>query len=121
MSAAHDAVVLAQAEERLRQEREVFDQQKAQDKKTFVLRLTMGWTAVVLLVAICAFAGYVIVNHRAYGTTTVTAATSALLVEALGIAGAIWRGTLGKGPAELRPATAATSRLKGPRSRAGAS
>ena len=34
-----DAVALAQAEERLRQERELFDQKKAQDQKSFQLRL----------------------------------------------------------------------------------
>lgn len=100
-----DAIELAQAEESLRQQRAVFEQQKAQDKKTFVLRLTMGWTAVLLLVAICAFAGYIIVNHHNYAAATVTAATSALLVEALGVAAAIWRGTLGKGPKELKPTT----------------
>jgi hypothetical protein len=63
MTGAQDAAILAQAEERLRQERELFDQRKAQDTKTFVLRLAMGWTAVALLVAICAFCGYVIVNN----------------------------------------------------------
>lgn len=100
-----DAVVLAQAEERLRQERELFDQKKAQDRKVFVLRLAMGWTAVFLLVAICAFAGFVILNHSSFGTATVTAATSALLVEALALVLAIWRGTLGRGPTELEPTT----------------
>lgn len=106
MADSHDAVVLARAEERLRQEREVFDQMKAQDKKMFALKLTMGWAAVALLVAICAFAGYIIVNNDDFGSGTVTVATSALLVEALGLAAAVWRGTLGKGPRELEPTTA---------------
>jgi uncharacterized membrane protein YqjE len=114
MTEAHDAVVFAQAAERLRQERELFDQRKAQDRKTFVLRLTMGWTAVGLLVAICAFAGYIIINHDEYGAATVTAATTALLLEALGLVGAIWRGTLGKGPTELEPTTAAPLGLRAP-------
>jgi hypothetical protein len=99
------AVVLARAEERLRQERELFDQKKAQDRRVFTLKLTMGWTAVALLVAICAFAGYVILNHQHFDGATVATATSALLVEALGLAGAVWRGTLGKGPQELGPTT----------------
>lgn len=107
MTNAHDAVILAQAEERLRQERELFDQRKAQDRKTFALRLAMGWTAVALLVAICAFAGYIILNRTSFDGTTVTVATSALLVEALGLVIAIWRGTMGRGPSELEPTTAA--------------
>lgn len=105
MTNAYDPVALAQAEERLRQERELFDQKKAQDRKVFVLRLVMGWTAVALLVAICVFAGYVIVNHESFAVSTVTTATSALLVEALGLVVAIWRLTLGKGPKELTPTT----------------
>ena len=105
MSEAHDAAVLAQLNERLRQERELFDQKKKQDGRVFVLWMTMGWTAVGLLIAICAFAGYVIVNHDAFSNGTVTAATSALLVEALGLVVAVWRVTLGKGPKELVPIT----------------
>jgi len=100
-----DAVVLAQAEERLRQERELFDLKKAQDQRNFVLKLTMGWVIVVLLVAICGFAGYVIIEHEAYSASTVTVATSALLVEALGTVTAVFRGTLGKSPKDLEPTT----------------
>ncbi len=98
MTEANIAVVLARAEERLRQERELFDQKKAQDRKMFVLKLTMGWTAVALLVAICAFAGYIILNNHDFNGATVATASSALLVEALGLAGAIWRGTFGRTP-----------------------
>jgi len=114
MSSAHDAVVLAQAEERLRQERELFDQRKSQDRKTFVLRLAMGWTAVVLLLAICALCGYVVLHNEDFASGTVTAATSALLVEALGLVVAVWRGTLGKGPAELGPTTSTTLPVAAP-------
>jgi hypothetical protein len=105
MSEAHDAAQLAQLNERLRQERELFDQQKSQDRRIFVLRMTMGWVAVVLLVAICALAAYVILNHADFSTATVTAATSALLIEALGLVIAVWRVTVGTGPKELQPTT----------------
>ena len=60
-------------EERLRQERELFDQRKSQDRKTFVLRLAMGWTAVVLLLAICALCGYVVLHNEDFASGTVTA------------------------------------------------
>lgn len=109
MSDPHDIAVLAQAEERLRQERELFDQKKAQDKKVFVLRLAMAWTAVALLIAICVFAGYIVANHSYFAPATVTVATSALLVETLALVAASWRQTLGKGPGELEPTTRAPS------------
>jgi hypothetical protein len=105
MTEALDAIELAHAAERLRQEREVFDQKKAQDRKMFILRLTMGWTAVALLVAICAFSGFIICDNNEFSSETVTAATSALLVEALGLVGAIWRGTAGRPSPELEPTT----------------
>jgi hypothetical protein len=105
MTEARDAAVLAQLSERLRQERELFDQKKSQDRKVFRLWMAMGWTAVVLLIAICAFAGYIILNHTEFSTGTVAGATSALLVEALGLVVAVWRVTLGKGPKELTPIT----------------
>jgi hypothetical protein len=105
MSDARDAALLAQLSERLRQERELFDQQKAQDRRIFVLRMAMGWVAVALLVAICALAAYIILNHADFSAATVTAATSALLVEALGLVIGVWRVTVGKGPRELRPTT----------------
>jgi uncharacterized membrane protein YqjE len=109
VSQAHDAVVLARAQERLRQESELFNQKKAQDRLVFVLRMAMGWTAVFLLIAICALCGYVILSHGDFAESTVAAATTALLVEALGLVGAIWRGTLGKGPVELEPTTDASA------------
>lgn len=102
-----EPVVLAQAEERLRQEREIFDQKKGQDARHFLLRMTMGWTAVVLFIAICAFCGYIIVNANDFADGTVTAATTALLVEALGLIGFMWKGTVGSGPTELAPVTGA--------------
>jgi hypothetical protein len=105
MSEARDAALLAQLNERLRQERELFNQKKVQDRRVFALWVTMGWTAVVLLIAICAFAGYIIVNHGEFSEATVTAATSALLVEALGLVVAVWRVAMGKGPEELAPIT----------------
>ncbi len=105
MSDAHDAALLAQLNERLRQEREVFDQQKDQDRRNHILRLTMGWVSVVLFVAICAFSGLVILNPDDFSSTATTVATTALLVEALGLVMNVWRLTVGNGPRELEPTT----------------
>jgi hypothetical protein len=106
MTGQLDAVALAQAEERLRQERELFDLRKAQDQKSFVLRLAIGWTTIVLFVAICAFCGFIVINNGDFNAGTVTVATSALLVEALGLIGATIKGTMGAAPKELEPTTA---------------
>lgn len=106
MTGEPDPVTLAQAEERLRQERELFDRRMEQDQHTFRLRLATGWTIIVLFVAICAFCGYVIINNQHFGGGTVTAATSALLIEALGLVGAILKGTMGGTPKELAPTIA---------------
>lgn len=109
MSNELNAVALAQAEERLRQERDLFDRRMIQDSHTFRLRLAIGWTTVVLFVAICAFCGYVIMNSQDFNPGTVTAATTALLVEALGLVGVTIKGTIGSGPKELEPITAPAS------------
>jgi hypothetical protein len=103
MTETRDALVIAQLSERLRQEQELFDQRKAQDKRQFLLWMVMGWTAVMLFIAICAFCGFVVLNFHHFSSGTVTAATSALLVEALGLVIAVWKIVLGKGPRDLEP------------------
>jgi len=103
---ALDAIMLAQAEERLRQEQAIFNQRIAQDQESFSQRKVIAWIVIAVFVAICAFCGYVIVNSGDFSTGTVTAATTALLVEALGLVRAILKGTMGVGPKELEPTTA---------------
>jgi hypothetical protein len=65
----------------------------------------MGWTAVVLFIAICAFSGFVIVNHAEFAKGVVALAASALLVEALGLVAAVWRAVIGSRPKSLEPTT----------------
>jgi hypothetical protein len=67
-------------------------------------------TAFDRAIAICAFCGYVVVNSDDFSAATVTSATSALLVEALGLVATTWKGTLGAGPKELEPTTAVPPR-----------
>lgn len=101
-----DAILLVQAEERLRQEQAVFNQRMAQDEQGFRQRQVIGWIVIALFVAICAFCGYVIVNNQDFSDATVAAATSALLVEVLGLVGAMLKGTMGVAPKEVEPVTA---------------
>jgi hypothetical protein len=102
---SHAAADLARLEERLRQQQETFDQKKTQDQMFFYLRMVIGVVAIVLFVAICAFCGYVLLNSRDFPAATTTAATTTLLVEALGIVGGIWKVIFGEGPKELEPVT----------------
>jgi cytochrome c biogenesis protein CcdA len=98
-------IVIARAQEQLRQERETFDQKKRQDGRWFLLRLAMGWSAVVLLPAIGGVSGWVIANHPNFAAGTVTLAASALFVDSIGLVLAVWRIVLGTGPEGLVPVT----------------
>lgn len=96
-------IALLQAQERLRQLRETFDQRKRQDARWFVLKLAMGWTSVALLPGIAFACGYVIVNHQHFSPGTETAAAAALFADALGLVISVWRLVLGRGLEPLKP------------------
>lgn len=84
-------VVLARATEQLRQERETFDQAKQHEGRWFVLRLVMGYAAVILLAAIMVVASYVLFNATQFPPAVVTAAGAALFVDVLGLLIAVWK------------------------------
>ncbi|MFN3308680.1 MAG: hypothetical protein ACK44E_05660, partial [Anaerolineales bacterium] len=71
---------IEQIKERLRQERETFDQHKAHENRWFQLRLIMGYSSVVLLAAIIVISSIILFNHQAYSSSVVTAAGAALFV-----------------------------------------
>ncbi|MCS7248435.1 MAG: DUF3395 domain-containing protein [Anaerolineales bacterium] len=77
--------------ERLRQERETFDQHKAHENRWFQLRLIMGYSSVVLLASIIVISSLILFNHQAYSSSVVTAAGAALFVDALGLVISIWK------------------------------
>jgi hypothetical protein len=99
------AVALAMANERLRQERETFDQRKEQDRRWFKLRMAMGWLAVVLLPLLAAAAFYVLYNNAEFTAATVTAAGAALFVDVVGLVISIWKVVLGQSPKTFEPVT----------------
>jgi hypothetical protein len=72
------------AAERLRQERETFDQAKQQDRQYFFIRLAMGWVVVFTLPAIMAICIAIVCLHRHFAGGTVTMATATLLVDGAG-------------------------------------
>lgn len=112
-----DTIAIANAEERLRQERETFDQRKQQDARWFVIRQVMSWVAVVLVPAIAVTCGWIIFNYHDFTPATVTVATSALLVDTLGLFASIWKIVLGSGPKALEPITQQATRRSLPTTR----
>lgn len=99
-------VELATAQERLRQERETFDQAKKHDARWFQVRLAMGWAAALALPVILGIAAYIIFRHDEFSETTVAMAATALLVDALGTLFSLYKLVLGELPKrELAPVT----------------
>lgn len=86
-----NTIVLETAMERLRQERETFDQLKAQEARWFALRLRMGYAAAVMLPAIGSVCTLIILRPEAYTTFTVNTATAALFTDVLGLLAAVWK------------------------------
>jgi len=99
-------VVIERATEQLRQERETFDQAKKHESLWFVLRLVMGYSAVLLLGAVIGVAGYVLFNAEAFQDGVVLAASAALFVDVIGLLAAVWKIALNpRFDAKLNPVT----------------
>ncbi len=99
-------VVLERAMEQLRQERETFDQAKDHESRWFVLRLVMGYSAVLLLGAVIVIAAYVLFNGSDFSNGVVVAASAALFVDVLGLLAAVWKVALNpEFHARLEPVT----------------
>jgi predicted metal-dependent hydrolase len=91
---ATDAIALSHANENLRQEAAAFDLSLTQYRQWMRVRRAMLWAAVVLLPAVMGVAALIIIHHDRFPPETVLMAASALLVDSLGIVGALWRATL---------------------------
>lgn len=92
-----DPIALERATERLRQERETFNQLKLQDDRWFRLRLVMGYTSVVLLAAIMAVSTFILFNNRQFPEKVLIAAGAALFTDVLGLLVGVWRIALNPG------------------------
>jgi len=84
-------IQIERAMEQLRQEREVFDQRKAQEAKWFMLRLIMGYTSVVLLFAIIVISAVILFNSNKFPEFTLKAAGAALFADVLGLLIGVWK------------------------------
>ena len=98
MSASNiNAAALLRVEEQLRQERETFDQRKEQEAQWFLLRLRMGYAAVILLPTIILISTYILFNYHTFPATVVTAAGGALFADVVGLIVAVWKVVLNPG------------------------
>ena len=85
------AIKLERAMEQLRQEREVFDQRKRQESWWFFLRLSMGYTAILLLFAVVVLSSVVLFNADKFPQFTVNAAGAALFADVVGLLVSVWK------------------------------
>ncbi len=109
----NETIAIASAEERLRQERETFDQRKKQDARWFAVRLAMGIAAIIIVLAVAGICGWIVVEHDKFTTAEVTIATSALFADILGLMISVWKIVLGPGPQALGPVTGEASAVTG--------
>lgn len=101
-------IVIEQVMERLRQERETFNQQKSHEERWFILRLVMGYSSVALLTSVMIIASYILINSASFSGTVVTAAGGALFVDVLGLLVSVWKIALNPNfLAKLSPVTQA--------------
>lgn len=91
------AQALLRLEERLRQERETFNQRKNQESQWFSLRLRMGYIAAIMLPVIALGCGYVLLNHPLFPSSVITSAGAALFTDVFGLLVAVWKVVLNPG------------------------
>jgi len=82
---------IERAAERVRQEKETFDQRKQQDKLWFILKLIMGFFSIILLAGIAIVATYILLNNKDFSTSVVKSAGVALFVDILGLLISVWK------------------------------
>jgi putative flippase GtrA len=82
---------IEKATEQIRQERETFDQRKKQDKQWFILKLVMGFFAVILLAAVLVISFYILLNNDKFPSEVVISAGGALFVDILGLIISVWK------------------------------
>lgn len=84
-------IEIERAAERVRQEKETFNQRKQQDKLWFILKLIMGFFSIILLAGIAIVATYILLNNKDFSTSVVKSAGVALFVDILGLIISVWK------------------------------
>jgi hypothetical protein len=97
---------IERAAERIRQEKETFDQRKTQDSQWFILKLVMGFFSVILLAGILVIATYILINNSKFPASVIVSAGGALFVDILGLIISVWKIVLNPNSiARLEPVT----------------
>lgn len=105
-SPVSEAIAAMRAEEELRQERETFDQNRVQHNRWFRLRLTVGYTSIVLLAAIMGVTSVILFTNTQFPADVVTLAASTLFGDVVGLLIAVWKLVLNPGSLpSLQPVT----------------
>jgi hypothetical protein len=78
-------------DERLRQERETFDQHKSHENRWFALRLAMGYSSVAALLGVFLVCVYVFLNYSALPEVIVTSAAAAFFGDVVAAVVMVWR------------------------------
>jgi uncharacterized membrane protein YqjE len=89
--AGNSAAGLTKAAERLRQQQETFDQKRKHDSRWFWLKLVMGYSAILLLLAILIISCFIIFNHEYFPERIVNWAAPSLFVDILGLIFTVWK------------------------------
>jgi hypothetical protein len=85
------AVEIERAAEKIRQEKETFNQQKDHVERWFKLRLTMGYTSVALLTGIMGICSFVLLRPTESPNFVLESAGGALFVDVLGLLVSVWK------------------------------
>lgn len=89
--AGNSAAGLTKAAERLRQQQETFDQKRKHDSRWFWLKLVMGYSAILLLLAILIISCFIIFNHQEFPERIINWAAPSLFVDILGLIFTVWK------------------------------
>jgi uncharacterized membrane protein YqjE len=82
---------IQRALERIRQERETFEQKKKHENRWFLLRLTMGFSSILLLSAVMVLCSVILLNPSVYSAGVVASAGVALFTDVLGLLIGVWK------------------------------
>ena len=85
------------AREAVRQQKETFEELKRQDRHWFALRLTIGYSAILVLLGVLATCAVILVNAQTYPEFVARAAIAALFMDVVGFPIAVWKFALNTG------------------------
>ena len=77
--------------EAMRQQKETFEQNQRQSRQWFALRLTIGYSAVILLLGVLIVCGMVLFQTGRYPDFVIKAASVTLFADVVGLFASVWK------------------------------